>query len=390
MAIKSMFTKAYLLLLLVFVCIMICFGVFIYQNTAETMRRQLGNKCIGIATAVAVMIEEDIDGFVEFSKNLDVNGDYYQSMYPKLSRIRHENNGSIAFLYVESRVSDTKIRYILDSEYLDDESYSPPGYEDEITASEIEAYRLQAPFIPNDFVTNDYGTLLTCYVPLRVPETGEFLALVGVDVSIDQYNDVMHNQLITIATSILLLILLLILSMTLSSGRMERLVARDNLTGAYNKSHFMRSLRQQLKYSMRRGKPITVFMADLDHFKIVNDTYGHLFGDVVLGAVSNTISQLLRKMDCLARYGGEEFAAYLPDTDIAAAESVVERVRQAVENTKIYNEEVGEYIRITISIGVAQCEPHYSAQELLNFADKALYQAKLTRNATAAYKHERT
>ena len=385
MSVKMMFAKAYLLLIIVFVCVMICFGFIIYQNTAQTVKKQLGNKCIGIASAVAVLIEDDIDGFIQFSQELDTQSDYYKTMHLKLNRIRHENRENVAFLYVEARASDTTIRYILDSENEDNVFFSPPGHIDEMTEFEREAYRTQNLFIPDGFVTNDYGTLLTCYAPLHNTATGEFLGLVGVDVSIDQYNAVMHNQITTIAVCIALLVLVLFLTLVLSSSRVERMVARDNLTGAYNKTHFMRCLRQQVKYSKRKGKPVAVFMADLDYFKRINDTYGHIFGDLVLHTVSSTISKTLRKLDCFSRYGGEEFAAFLPDTNIAAAESIVERIRQAVETTKIFNEEKNEVVQITVSIGVAQYEPRHSAQDILALADKALYRAKNTRNAISVY-----
>ena len=385
MVMKTVFTRAYLFLLIMFVCVMICFGVFIYHNTAQTVKLQLGNKCIGIASAIAVLVEDDIDDFIAFSKNPDSQSDYHQMIYSKLNRIRYENKGNIAFLYVETRISDTEIMYLLDAENVEDPFYSPPGHIDEITASEIEAYRLQQPYIPDKFVTNDYGTLLTCYVPLRNPANGEFLGLVGTDVSIDQYHAVLRNQLITIVLSSALLILLLFLSLLLSSSRVEKLIARDPLTGAYNKSYFMRTLRQQLRHSKHKSKSLVVFMADLDHFKEVNDTYGHVFGDSVLSAVAGAISKTMRKIDCFARYGGEEFIAFLPDTDITVAETVVERVRQAVENTSTFNEEYAEHVRVTVSIGVALFEPHHSVQDILMLADKALYQAKRTRNSISIY-----
>ena len=384
MAVKTMFAKAYLLLLIIFVCVMVSFGLFIYRNTAQIMKTQLGNKCIGIASSVAVLIESDIDGFIKFSEALDTQSDYYKTIRPKLNRIRYENEG-IAFLYVEKRVSDTMIMYVLDGENEYDPLFSPPGHTDEMTASEMEAYRTHKPFVPENFVTNDYGTLLTCYAPIYNHSTGEFLGLVGADVSIDQYNAIMGNQFITIMLSIGLLIFLLFLTLVFSSGRMERLIVRDSLTGAYNKPHFMRRLREQMKYSKRRNKPVAVLMADLDYFKKVNDIYGHVFGDVVLCVVSNRVEKALRKSDCFARYGGEEFAAFLPDTDITDAENIAESIRRAVEDTKILNEEHNEYVSITISVGVARCEPQHSAQEALALADKAMYHAKRTRNAIAVY-----
>ena len=385
MSIRKRFGKFYLILVVVFVFIMVCFGILTYQSTAVTLRTQLGNKCLGIASAVAVIIDDDIEEFIEFSKTLDMESDYYKAIRAKLTRIRDENDGSIAFLYVETRISDNEIMYVLDSEHEDTEFFTPPGYSDDITQPERDAYASGMPFIPHHFASNQYGTLLTCYMPLHNPSDGSVIGLVGVDVSIDQYNAVMRSQLLTVIVSIGLLILLLLLTLALSSSQIERLVARDNLTGIFNKSHYMSSLREQLQYAKRKNKPVAVFMADLDHFKRVNDEYGHVFGDVVLSTVADTISKQLRKADCLGRYGGEEFSAYLPDIGIESATNVVERIRQAVETTKVFNHELNEYIPITISIGVAAFEPHHSVQKILSLADKALYQAKKTRNAIAVY-----
>ena len=388
MAIKLMFTKAYLYILIAFVAVMVCFGIFIYHSTAQTMKTQLGNKCIGIATSVAVLLEDNIDDFIAFSENLNTESDYYKMIYPKLRRIRKENTNHIAFLYVERRLSDTEMIYILDSEHQDDPLFSKPGDTDILSITESEAYRLQSPFIADKFITNDYGTLLTCYAPLKNPSTGELIGLVGVDVSIDQYNKVMHNQFLTITLSIGLLILLLSLSLIFSSTRMESLASRDNLTGAYNKTYFMSALRHQLKYSKRTKNPITVLMADLDYFKNINDRYGHVFGDTVLKTVSEGIKNQLRKKDCLSRYGGEEFVAYLPDTNMEAGTIVAERIRLAMENMRIYNEENKKEIQITISIGLAQLKENYTAQDIITYADKALYKAKHTRNAVSVYMND--
>ena len=385
---KTMFKKVYFLLVIIFMSLMCCFGVLIYQNTARTIKTQLGNKCVGIASAVAVLIEEDIEGFIEFSQTLDIQSDYYNTIRPKLMRIRSENHDNITFLYVQMRISETEVMYILDSELENDPLFSHPGRIDAIMPPEIEAYRLQKPYAPDEFMLSNYGNLMTCFVPLHNPATGEFLALVGVDVSIDQYRSVIKNQLVILVMSVGLFILVLVLSLSLSSGQIERLVARDNLTGVYNKASFVRNLRQQLKDSKRKGKgnSVTIFMADLDHFKKINDTYGHVFGDVVLKTVAQTINKMLRKVDCFARYGGEEFVAYLPDTSIENAESIVERIRLAIENTVIHNVERDIDVKITISIGVAEFNPALTIQEGIELADKALYQAKRPRNSIAVYK----
>ena len=376
---RAIFTRAYTYILTAFIFIMICFGFLIYQNTAQTMKQQLGNKCIGIASSVAVIIEDDVEGFKEFCRTLDDSTEYYAETYAKLNKIRRENYDHIAYLYTEVRISENEIMYIIDSEARDDPMFSVPGYIDLITASEREAYRVRKLSIPDEFVTNEYGTLLTCYAPIWDHENNEFIGLVGADVSIDQYNAVMKNQLILIVSSITMLVLILGAALLLSSNRMGRLIERDGLTGLYNKTHFMRCLRQQLKYSARKEQPLFVFMADIDHFKIVNDTYGHPFGDIILREVGAAISKVLCKTDCLARYGGEEFSAFLPCVS-SEPFLIAEVIRNEVEKTCVLNEQFKEQVNVTISIGMVQAKLGQTAAEVLDLADKALYKAKETRN----------
>ena len=126
-------------------------------------------------------------------------------------------------------------------------------------------------------------------------------------------------------------------------------------------------------------------MADLDHFKRINDTYGHLFGDKVLAEVSKAMRSALRESDCLARYGGEEFSAYLPEIRENSAADVLERIRKTVEETAIENKEHNTRVAITVSIGATYLRPDHTPPDVLAEADKALYEAKKTRNTVIFY-----
>ena len=376
---KSIFTRIYVYILIIFVVMMSCFGGLIYHSATRTVRQQLGSKCIGIATSVAVIIETDIESFEAFCEDMDTAGDYYKETYKKLSRIRRENEGSITFLYTEMRVSDTEMMYIIDAEDADSDLFSPPGRIEELTDTELAAYNLGGAYIADEFISDDYDTVLSCYAPIRNQSTGALIGLVGVDVSIDQHNAIMRSHILIIFSSIAILVLMLGFSLLISSGKVERITMRDSLTGVYNRSHFMRTLKQQLRQSERNDSTVTVLMADIDHFKRVNDTYGHPFGDIVLRAVADTIDGVLRKTDCLARYGGEEFIAFLKNGG-PGVNHVVERIRTAVEGAHIVNREMNEKVNITISIGVAHAVTGQTMADVINVADKALYEAKKTRN----------
>ena len=382
------FAKLFLLILGIFLLVLVILSVFLFTSTAHIMREQMGSKCVGVASAVAVLIEQDAAAYREFQKTLDPHSDYYRHMRSNLMKIRSNSTLNIAYLYTEVRVSETEMMYLLDAESVDSPFFSSPGSVDRLTDSEYLAYEARAPFVPQKFVTNDYGTLLTCYAPIIDPEDGAFLGLVGVDVSIEQYHDVIFNQLAASIGSLAAMLALVGATILLSSNRMIRLATRDGLTGAYNKTHFLSSLRFLIRDAHRKDSPIVVFMADLDHFKNINDKYGHPFGDIVLKKCADTITEALRKTDSLCRFGGEEFAACLPDITEETAHKVIERIRSAVEDMSVHDEESGTDVHVTISIGTTMVIKGQTVADAISRADKALYDAKRVRNAVSFYIEE--
>ncbi|MEW6368440.1 MAG: GGDEF domain-containing protein [Acidobacteriota bacterium] len=149
----------------------------------------------------------------------------------------------------------------------------------------------------------------------------------------------------------------------------------DPLTRLANKRHLLELGSREFARRKRHGGALSCIMVDLDHFKAVNDRYGHLAGDVVLGEVAKILRQVLRSHDVAGRYGGEEFALLLPDTELDPAIMVAERCRRVIEDTPLITENTT--IRITASMGVASVSSStIEFRDLLRFADKALYAAK--------------
>jgi diguanylate cyclase (GGDEF)-like protein len=151
---------------------------------------------------------------------------------------------------------------------------------------------------------------------------------------------------------------------------------RDALTGAYNKSVFQEFVTKELNAARRHKLGLTVALVDIDHFKQVNDTWGHLIGDIVLSEVSRALHAVLRSEDVLGRFGGEEFAVLLRQCEVSQALHVLDRARQKVEALRIPFKD--KHITVTISAGVATFDPdaHRSQEDLLGAADQALYKAK--------------
>ena len=157
---------------------------------------------------------------------------------------------------------------------------------------------------------------------------------------------------------------------------LERLSISDGLTGLYNHRHIHGLLHEEWERANRTGERLTLAMLDLDHFKAVNDTYGHQAGDRVLQGIADLLCETAREIDRLGRYGGEEFMAVLPETGIEDGEVFVERVRRDVARRPFQVN--GQSIRMTVSAGIASY-PHPEAETpgaLVRCADQALYAAK--------------
>lgn len=163
--------------------------------------------------------------------------------------------------------------------------------------------------------------------------------------------------------------------------QLRALATRDSLTGAANRRHFVEQAQRERERSLRSGTPLSLCLFDADHFKSINDNYGHVAGDHVLSAMAQAATAALRTTDLLGRLGGEEFAMLLPDTDLAGAMVVAERVRAGVAAAEVQSSEVREgsapsAIRVTISIGVAELRGDEPFESVLKRADRALYAAK--------------
>lgn len=154
-----------------------------------------------------------------------------------------------------------------------------------------------------------------------------------------------------------------------------RLTTMDGLTQIYNRRYFDEQLDREVSRSRRYERTLSLVMLDLDHFKEVNDTFGHLAGDSVLKQLASTVRTRIRREDVFARYGGEEFALLLPEISLGGARQLAEKVRKLVERQRFEFDK--QVIPVTLSLGVATLEPqHREATELVRAADERLFEAK--------------
>ncbi|MBS9404290.1 GGDEF domain-containing protein [Halomonas sp. TRM85114] len=252
------------------------------------------------------------------------------------------------------------------------------------------------------------------YVESRLPELEQAIAHVGGDDdltlqegrrlrelgmdleealawSYSELNEVLHQasadqrrlmQRLTLAVAVLLLmllgavggVLLMLYRLYEQSDTMRRLSLTDQLTGLNNRRRLLQEAEQAFSRYERQGSHLTLLLLDLDHFKHINDTYGHPLGDEVLVHFASALRNCARSMEVIARMGGEEFAILMPDSDIAAARRLGERIQQAVRDMPLPEPANGD--SLTVSIGCDEAKEGDDFEKLYARADRRLYRAK--------------
>lgn len=157
---------------------------------------------------------------------------------------------------------------------------------------------------------------------------------------------------------------------------LQSMATTDMLTGLINRRYFDRRLAEEIARAKRHESNLTLALFDIDFFKRINDTYGHIVGDRILKELGELVLANIRECDISARYGGEEFALILPETTQIEASDLLERLRQLIESYTFMKDETP--VLVTISVGIAQFDPEYTPEDFIKQADAALYQAKKT------------
>jgi len=153
-----------------------------------------------------------------------------------------------------------------------------------------------------------------------------------------------------------------------------RMTIVDGLTGVNNKRFLMETLEKEIPRARRHQRPLSFLMFDIDHFKLVNDNYGHLAGDFVLKDLAQLVKARLRPDDIIGRYGGEEFAVLLPETTLEGSAAIAEELRKMIDDHRFEFEQ--EIIDVSVSIGCAQLADDFDVARFIKLADENLYRAK--------------
>ncbi len=165
------------------------------------------------------------------------------------------------------------------------------------------------------------------------------------------------------------------LTQILRIRQLEKTSSTDPLTGSLNRRALESTLERSMDIARRYKRELSILMFDVDHFKSINDTHGHLFGDQVLKSLAATVKKTIRKSDCIARYGGEEFVVILPETPLSGAIEIANRIKTMIGHLPFHTESM-QAVQVTASCGVASMNGHSTLNTLLSEADAMLYQAK--------------
>lgn len=233
--------------------------------------------------------------------------------------------------------------------------------------------RIEMPLSYYYFAYRQLGDLIISYIPIsygkspeKYRELAQFIikaAIMDMSLAVETYYQKSVQQM---SDSIDVLMG--------EKSRLSNRINRDELTGVNSRAHTFELLKERLQAVKYFDDKCSVAMLDVDHFKKINDNYGHRVGDQILQAIAKCIMQALRDKDLVGRYGGEEFVLILPGTELDVASSILERLRKIIEDVPFTVE--GNEIAVTVSAGVASCMAEDEADEVLDRADKAMYQAK--------------
>lgn len=360
----------------------------LYNNIESLLIEEKGKKAMSVSIAVEKLIEQDYDSF---RKLLEVNdysrgnydADYHEKMQSIFREIREKTG--VKYLYCGKRISEYGMIYLFDGEPADSEFFSPLGSVDNLDQNEQKIYQSKTSGYTPIVKDADWGELLTGMTPILDPETGDAVAHVGVDVSVQSVhtslqnikNVIMFNAFVFIIITSLIIYRLLCMTSIFTEN--------DYLTGLHSKGYMDRFLNQLIKKSAGSGSQFPLIMIDFDDFKMINDEYGHPFGDTVLKAVSEIIRICARSVDCCARYGGDEFVIILPEANLEYASLVCQWLQKEVSGLQL-RAKSGVVVPVSISIGIALWDTGLTPEQILARADKALYQSKRTgKNRTTVY-----
>jgi sensor histidine kinase regulating citrate/malate metabolism len=215
------------LLFAIFSIVTLAAGIIAYNFAAVELKKQLVTKCHTLAASAAAVIAEDSDGYAAFLEDMNMDTDYYRKTKTLMMKLKQVNVEHVTFVYTEARVDDDTMMYVIGGDDPSSPTYTGPGVQDSMTEANRIAYREQRTVLGSGFVKTKYGVRLSAYVPIIHKDSGEFLGLVGADVTRPQYNSIMRIFIFQTAVSIIAALTVIALCMRWLSGSVYHTIEKE-------------------------------------------------------------------------------------------------------------------------------------------------------------------
>jgi diguanylate cyclase (GGDEF)-like protein len=359
----------------------------IYEGAKGMIINELNKNAINIAATTAGFIEQDIQDYMALpsdtgtnTENFDVT--YYEKLMTRFDQIKNETGATNIF--TEKRMKDQDKAMIFDGS--EQKPQGPPvGMSKSMSEEELKAFNEGIKTNSGLMWDQNLGEFITGYAPILDDRTGSPIGIVGVEFTLDYAENITHGfrNIIYLSFVVIMLLATFVVNSLINSRR--KYYREDYMTGLVNKRYFEEYLKWTVKHVAKTGKKLSLIMLDVDYFKNINDTLGHVMGDTIIISVAKSIQAHIRSEDLCCRCGGDEFTVALVNADGIQAFEIAERIRHEIENIKLTSLK-GESVSITLSIGIAERCGSQSAAKLYESADKAMYASKNTgKNKTTIF-----
>jgi diguanylate cyclase (GGDEF)-like protein len=352
---------------------------------------QLEASAKGVAVSVAHTLSLDADGYREFIRTKDPGSPYYKKMHDVLEAIRDEAGG-IRFIDTERRLDADTTEVLLDAEPVGSADYLRPG-ETNLNDPEKDRVFTAGAFASFDGAAhgaahahaNRRGRLIEADAPI-VAEDGEILGAVCVDIERKRIFHQFRRTVITLVAADLLFACLFAAAMLRFSDSVLRWLFMGGPAAAYARAARDEQPGEGVSRYINFRNGLALIVLEPDSLSRLGEAYGRPFADKVLSVVSDAIRGSIRPEDQFVRYGKKGFALIVAEPATGKAMDIAERMRADIENAALFNEDRNEYVKLTVSIGVAIGDSlSRSAEDLVGNAEKALAQAKAKGNAVSAF-----
>ena len=361
---------------IIFVMTSLVIGIqafFLFQNTQKAIIAEIGNNAKNTAVSIATFLESDIDNYEKLIRpDGSYDEDYYNKMLVIFQKLKAETGAD--FIYTAKYISENQMEYILDGENPTDPKFSPIGERDSIEMLQLVAFQKGIPTASGIVHQERWGYYLTGYAPIKNPD-GSVISLVNVDISLESIREIIMGMIIFVVIGSGILSFLLSFLIYKLVNQRQLIKSFDYLTNLYSRSYFETALARLIRQKTKEQKSLSLLMIDIDHFKGINDHFGHQCGDKVLKAVAQVLKQCTRSEDICARFAGDEFVVLLPSSGKSEAVMVCERIVNTIREFQIVSED-NEIIQLTLSIGLAEWVAGMTPANLMEAADNKLYVSK--------------